>query len=228
VVRRKRDNATAEERALAQGELREAQKRVRSRAAEVKAIVTNRRNNVLLKCNSKNPSVYWDMLKRTVGLKRKKVAIPDEVLFDGVVARGDSILEVWKEAFRKLSAVDKDEKTFKAQFLEQIQQEVKTELSISQQFDSLNTELNDPIKYEEVTGIIAKLNQGKAAGIDAMINEIFKFGGEGICKATARLCEELFRIERIPKDWARGLNDSFLSSRMGMPEFQTITAASPC
>jgi hypothetical protein len=56
------------------------------------------------------------MLKRTVGLKRQKAAIPDEVTSDGVVASGDSILEVWKEAFRKLSALDRDEKIQKAIF----------------------------------------------------------------------------------------------------------------
>jgi hypothetical protein len=37
------------------------------------------------------------------------------------------------------------------------------------------------------------------------VNEIFKFGGEGISQSTARLCNELFELERIPKDWARGL-----------------------
>ena len=53
--------------------------------------------------------------------------------------------------------------------------------------------------------VIANLKQGKAAGVDMMINEILKFGGEGIGKATARLCEALFRLERVPLDWARGL-----------------------
>jgi len=38
-----------------------------------------------------------------------------------------------------------------------------------------------------------------------LVYEIFKFGGEGIHQATARLCNEIFELERIPKDWARGL-----------------------
>ena len=34
---------------------------------------------------------------------------------------------------------------------------------------------------------------------------MIKFGGEGIGIATAKLCEFMFRCERVPKDWARGL-----------------------
>jgi hypothetical protein len=138
-------------------------------------------------------------------MKRVKTEIPSEVLFDGVIACGDSILEVWREAFQRLSAADGDDKAFSAEFLEQIQQEVKQELEMSHQFDSLNMDLNQPINEKEVLGVIAKLNQSKAAGVDAMVNEILKYGGEGIGRATARLCEAMFRLERVPKDWARGL-----------------------
>jgi len=163
-IRKRRDRATAEERALAQSELREAQKKVRVRAAATRTLAAQRRDNVMLKCNSRNPSIYWDLLKKTVGLQRKKVALPGEVIFKGVVASGDAILEVWREAFQKLSAVDREEKSFRVQFLEEIQQEVRAESAISQQFDSLNSELNQPIMCEEVLEVITKLNQGKAAG----------------------------------------------------------------
>jgi hypothetical protein len=89
--------------------------------------------------------------------------------------------------------------------LEEIQQEVRDEMSISHQFDALNDDLNRPIDSDEVLSVIGKLKQGKAAGVDTLIYEIFKYGGEGIGQATARLCEEIFRLERVPKDWARGL-----------------------
>ena len=64
--------------------------------------------------------MYCDLLKKTVGLERKRLAMPAEVILDGVVATGDKILDVWREAFRRLFAVDHDEKTFRAEFLEQI------------------------------------------------------------------------------------------------------------
>ena len=89
--------------------------------------------------------------------------------------------------------------------MEPIQQEVKEELLISRQLDSLCFDLNQSISEDEVFEVIANLKNGKAAGLDSLANEIFKFGGEGISRATAKLCEEMFRAERVPKDWARGL-----------------------
>ena len=41
--------------------------------------------------------------------------------------------------------------------------------------------------------------------MDQVANEILKYGGEGIGVATWTLCREMFRLERIPKDWAKGL-----------------------
>ena len=117
---------------------------------------------------------------------------------------GERVLTVWREAFKRLGTVD-DEKAFKEEFLEEIQQEIRSATLVSHQFDSLNLDLNRPIEEEEVVGIIARLKQGKAAGVDAMINDILKHGGQGISKATAKLCEEMFRLERVPTDWARGL-----------------------
>lgn len=149
--------------------------------------------------------MYWNLLKKTVGVKRRAGRIPDEVLFDGVVARGDSIREVWREAFRRVFAVGADDNDFSSEHLEEIQQEVSAEMLVSRQFDYLNVDLNKPLQEEEVTKVIAKLNQGKAAGVDAVVNEILKFGGDGIGKATARLCNEMFKAEKVPMDWARGL-----------------------
>jgi hypothetical protein len=204
-IRSKRDRASAGDRALVQSELSAQQKKVRRRLEVVRSRTLEHRNKTLLDCNSKNPTVYWNLLKQAVGLRRKKVVVPEEVLFEGVVVTGDNVLGVWKEAFRRIFAIDADDKAFRMEKLEEIQQEVRDEMAISRQFDDLNDDLNRPIVSEEVLGVIGKLKQGKAAGVDTIVYEIFKYGGEGIGQATARLCEEIFRLERVPKDWARGL-----------------------
>ena len=41
-------------------------------------------------------------------------------------------------------------------------------------------ELNDPIRYEEVRKAISRLKNGKAAGIDEIVNETIKYGGEPV------------------------------------------------
>ena len=53
-------------------------------------------------------------------------------------------------------------------------------MKLSYHFDDMNMDLNQPIAEAEVLKVIANLKQGKAAGVDAMVNEILKFGGEGI------------------------------------------------
>jgi hypothetical protein len=85
------NRAKAENRTQEREDLRELQSLVRKRLEIVKARSTERRNLSIQVNSSKNPRVYWDLLKQTVGLRKKQVTIPEEVLFEGVVAKGDKI-----------------------------------------------------------------------------------------------------------------------------------------
>ena len=71
--------------------------------------------------------------------------------------------------------------------------------------DNIADELNRPIEYKEVKVAVQAQKNGKAAGIDGFVTEIFKYGGEAISKAIWKLCAEMFQLEHIPRDWARGL-----------------------
>ena len=72
------------------------------------------------------------MAEIQLNIRNKSVnLLPEEVLFDGVVVSGDKTLEIWREAFRRLTAVDPGEKAFRAEFLEEIQQEINSELKDS-------------------------------------------------------------------------------------------------
>ena len=117
-------------------------------------------------------------------------------MVDGLVVEGEQVKKVWQEAFRRLGTVDESEKAFDKDLMLEIKEEVTKEEELH--IDSVCDGLNSPIKKEEVAHIIQQLQSGKAAGIDSLINEIFKYGGEAIGTATWRLCEEMFRPERIP------------------------------
>ena len=65
-------------------------------------------------------------------------------------------------------------------------------------------ELDVPISRNEVRNAIKSLKDIKR-WVDNLVNEILKYGGDGIGDATWSLCHEMFRLERIPEDWARGL-----------------------
>ena len=49
------------------------------------------------------------------------------------------------------------------------------------------------------------MKSGKASGVDGIVSEILKRGGEGMLELTWKLCSEVFEAERVPRDWTRGL-----------------------
>ena len=91
-----------------------------------------------------------------------------------MVVHGEKIREVWGEAFRRIFAVDKEENIFREDWLNKTRPEVVNEMKLSYHFDDMNMDLNQPIAEAEVLKVIANLKQGKAAGVDAMVNEILR------------------------------------------------------
>ena len=52
---------------------------------------------------------------------------------------------------------------------------------------------------------IKRLKAGKAPGVDGIVAEILKAGGEEIVKALTQLCRKAWREEKLPTDWTREL-----------------------
>ena len=66
-------------------------------------------------------------------------------------------------------------------------------------------DLNEKIRYEEVRKTISRLRNGKAAGVDGIVNEIIKYGGEQVHVVIWQLVSTCFETEKIPKDWMDGI-----------------------
>lgn len=45
----------------------------------------------------------------------------------------------------------------------------------------------------------------EAPGVDGVVNEVLKYGGEGMERALHKLFTIFFERERVPADWTRGL-----------------------
>src|SRR2546423_15390212 len=58
---------------------------------------------------------------------------------------------------------------------------------------------------EELEKALHKTQNGKAAGDDSCINEILKQGGEYMKISLLTLFKKIWREERVPIDWARGI-----------------------
>ena len=65
--------------------------------------------------------------------------------------------------------------------------------------------MNVNMTQEEVEKAIAKLKNGKASGVDGVIGEIVKYGGEDMVRALVMLFQEVWRREKIPKEWMKGV-----------------------
>ncbi len=49
------------------------------------------------------------------------------------------------------------------------------------------------------------MKNGKASGVDEVIAEVLKHGGEGMMMALFVLCREVWGKEQVPKEWMKGV-----------------------
>jgi hypothetical protein len=105
-ARKLRNRSVGEERKAAHKVLQALQRKVKQRIRELRDLELRKRNDLLAKAKASNPRQYWSLLKKAAGLSRNTRSIPDEAFVNGLVVKGDLVLKVWQEAFRKLFAAD--------------------------------------------------------------------------------------------------------------------------
>ena len=116
---------------------------------------------------------------------------------------GEKRKEVWNEAFNKLGKFDEKDKNFDWQECKKIKKQVaKWEREESKKNES---ELDEEITMEELEKVLYKTQNGKAAGDDGCVTEILKQGGSEMKESLLVLFQKMWREEKIPKDWARGI-----------------------
>ena len=67
------------------------------------------------------------------------------------------------------------------------------------------SQLNVEMTGEEIEGVVQNMKNGKASGVDEVIAEVLKHGGDGMMMALVVLCRDVWGNERIPKDWMKGV-----------------------
>ena len=149
------------------------------------------------------PGEFWKQLKAVAGRKKKKSTGQTGIDDQGNEVRGDDIKAIWKRSFEKLGKRDDEEDKFDREAKKRVTEEVE-------EITNSNTErgkgeLNEPIRFEEVRSAIAKLKNGKAAGIDEMVNEVIKHGGEPVHIVIWQLINACFESEDIPQEWMKGV-----------------------
>ena len=61
--------------------------------------------------------------------------------------------------------------------------------------------IDEEISKDEIRDILKKLKDGKAAGLDTIPYEMYKYGGEWVVENLHRLYKRIWRERRVPKEW---------------------------
>jgi len=150
-----------------------------------------------------NPRQYWKLLKKLSRRKAKKNVWDTVLNKEGEEVSGDRIKMVWKDAYKAIGDKNLDRADFDNEYEKIVDEEVMQmhTRSLIHQED----ELGRPISLEEVKSITHELQNGKAAGVDGIVNEIIKYGGDKMNVIIWKLCNTIFDKEVVPKDWQRGI-----------------------
>ena len=149
------------------------------------------------------PGEFWKLLKAVAGRYRKNRAQMPTVDEKGNEVQGDEIKKAWKNAFEKLGKKKTDGHEFDKENEKLVKEEV--ERIMGENTGRGEDELNDPIRFEEVRKTINRLKNGKAAGIDEIVNEIIKYGGDPVHVVIWQLIRACFESESIPQEWMKGI-----------------------
>lgn len=147
------------------------------------------------------PRLYWNSLRHF--RNQTQSAIPSSIAMqDGTVLEGKDALKVWEDTFKFLGCFDPDDARFDRKFVDKTELELKT-LEESKEIGP--SVLEKAISHDEVKVALNALRCGKAQGLDGIMAEILKFGGEPVSLALWLLIKRIFEEETIPLDWSKGI-----------------------
>jgi len=68
-----------------------------------------------------------------------------------------------------------------------------------------NEEEEDNIQEEEIREVVRKMKKRKAAGVDGIPMEAWKFAGRGLWNGLVSLMRQVWKEGEIPEDWRKGI-----------------------
>lgn len=118
-------------------------------------------------------------MKELAGRKAKKSQkYQTAIRENGIEVTGEEVSLVWKDAFEKLGKEEEVKGLFDEKFKEAVTKEVEeTEERCNQRGEG---RLNRRIEFAEVEKMVKSMSNGKAAGVDKIVHEIIKYGGESV------------------------------------------------
>jgi hypothetical protein len=156
----------------------------------------------LAKLQIRDSREYWAKLRAMAGVGKGGREVPGEMRKGEGLVGGIEAMNIWMEAFKKLGRADGGDERYDKGFWEETRKLVE---EWGKGREEGEEELDEPIRLGEVRRAIDQLRRGKAPGVDGVVNEVLKYGGEGMTRALHVLFGCFFERERVPIDWTRGL-----------------------
>ena len=132
---------------------------------------------------------------------------------------GDPLRLEWKETFVRVGRDLKSKTGFDDDWKEEVQRKVgewnethghgwggrEAEAVVVKGGRKWWVHLDGEISLEEVQGAVRSLKNGKSGGIDGVLAEIVKYGGEWMVKSIWMLCVMAWKEEGVPPEWLKAI-----------------------
>jgi hypothetical protein len=132
---------------------------------------------------------------------------------NGEWIEGDEMRMKWRESFETIGKKLEE----MGGFDEEWKQNVEHELLVADEKDEMREEevsmldgdamrsvmMDGDIARWEVNRVLRQLHNGKAVGVDGVVAEVLKYGGEWMAESVWRLCGAVFRREGVPAEWMK-------------------------
>ena len=133
----------------------------------------------------------------------------------------------WRETFesvgRKLEAAGGFDEEKKKEVEDEVrgwrmngpEEEKVEEIEMEDGKETRRITLDGDVARWEVGRAIRKLKNGKAFGVDGVVAEILRNGGDWMEESVWRLCTAVFSGEKLPLDWLRAVESAGEKERDG-------------
>ena len=136
---------------------------------------------------------------------------------DGRVYEGAQLRKKWRETFERVGRLLEEAGGFDESFKAEVEREVEewskdraafaTDDEIEQEVgkEKRRVGVDAAIERWEVGRALRRLRAGKAVGVDAVVAELLKHGGEWMEESVWELCVAVFEGEQLPIEWLRAV-----------------------
>jgi hypothetical protein len=132
----------------------------------------------------------------TMGGDRKIMKDKDNVEYEG-----EELREKWRYTFEQIGKMIEE----KGGYDEELKMKVEEDMEDVQEDDRMGVGLDEEITRKEINHAINRLKNGKASGVDGVVAEIIKHGGDWMNESLWQLCSAVFDREQVPSTWMKAV-----------------------